>query len=47
MIDQRLFELLVCPLDKNKVIYNAQRDALKCQKCGMVYSIKEGIPVMV
>jgi uncharacterized protein YbaR (Trm112 family) len=47
MVDKELFELLVCPQDKNKVLYNEQKDSLKCQKCGSVYLVKEGIPVML
>jgi uncharacterized protein YbaR (Trm112 family) len=47
MVDNALFELLVCPQDKTKVIYNEQKGSLKCPKCGSVYPVKESIPVMI
>jgi len=46
-IDARLLEILVCPACHGE-IQPLQADAgLECAKCGRVYPIQDGIPVML
>jgi len=45
VIDKKLLDILACPECKGNVIQ--QDDTIVCQKCGLRYPIKEGIPVML
>lgn len=45
MIDQKLLEILACPLCKTVV--KLVGDRLVCVQCGRRYPIREGIPVML
>ncbi|MBW2992839.1 Trm112 family protein [Candidatus Woesearchaeota archaeon] len=47
MIDEELFRILVCPACKGELEYNKDKSRLLCRKCGKVYDIKEGIPVLL
>jgi uncharacterized protein YbaR (Trm112 family) len=42
-----LLDILVCPEDKVKVGYTEDRAGLRCPKCGRVYPVRDGIPVML
>jgi len=42
-----LFDILACPVDKADLKYTPKKDGLKCVKCGHVYPIKDGIPVLL
>jgi uncharacterized protein len=46
-IAEELLNILVCPLDKAKVAYTEDRAGLRCPKCGRVYPVRDGIPVML
>jgi len=45
MIDQKLLDLLACPVCKTPVRLEADR--LVCVQCGRRYPIRDGIPVML
>ena len=45
MIDQKLLEILACPVCKTEV--KLEGDRLVCVQCGRRYPIREGIPVML
>ena len=45
MIDQRLLEILACPVCKVEV--KLEGEQLVCSACGRRYPIREGIPVML
>jgi len=47
MIDKELLEVLACPKCKGELLYNAEKDVLICESCGVYYEIKEGIPVLL
>jgi uncharacterized protein YbaR (Trm112 family) len=46
-ISQELLDILACPKCKEEVRLNEKGDGLVCQKCALVYPIKDDIPVML
>jgi len=46
-INRKLLELLVCPLTKTGLRYDAKAQELISDRAKLAYSIKDGIPVMV
>lgn len=46
-IDKELLEILACPLCKEEVQPTPDGNGLKCIRCGRVYPIRDGIPVML
>lgn len=46
-MDQRLLEILVCPLCKGKLVFGPKKDELICRFDKLSYPIKENIPVML
>lgn len=46
-MDRKLLEILVCPVCKGKLDYNASAQELACKPCRLAYPIKDGIPVML
>lgn len=44
--DRRLLELLVCPLTKGPLSYDAQRCELVSAKARVAYPIQNGVPLM-
>jgi uncharacterized protein len=46
-IDPRLLEILVCPLTKSLLEYDAQRQELISRAAGLAYPIRDGIPIML
>jgi uncharacterized protein YbaR (Trm112 family) len=46
-IDKELLEILACPLCKEEVQPTSDESGLKCVKCGRVYPVRDGIPVML
>ncbi|WP_347332514.1 Trm112 family protein [Marinimicrobium locisalis] len=47
MIDKKLLSLLVCPVSKAPLEYDADRQELVCRASGLVYPVRDGIPVML
>jgi uncharacterized protein YbaR (Trm112 family) len=45
--DPRLLEMLVCPLTRAPLIYDAARNELISTKAGLAYPIRDGIPIML
>jgi len=45
--DPRLLELLVCPLTRDTLIYDAQRQELISRAAKLAYPIRDGIPIML
>lgn len=45
--DPKLLELLVCPVTKAPLVYNAAAGELVSPAAGLAYPIKNGIPVML
>jgi uncharacterized protein len=46
-IDPRLLEILVCPLTKATLEYDAHRQELISRAAGLAYPIRDGIPIML
>jgi len=45
--DPKLLEILVCPLSKGPLRYDAERQELISDKAGLAYPIRDGIPIML
>jgi uncharacterized protein YbaR (Trm112 family) len=45
--DEKLLQFLVCPLSKEPLIYDAQKQELISPKAHMAYPIKNGIPILL
>ena len=46
-IDPKLLEILVCPLTKGPLLYNAKTQELLSRQAGIAYPIRDGIPIML
>ena len=46
-IDPRLLEILVCPLTKGPLVYDAEKQELVSEQAGLAYPIRDGIPIML
>jgi len=46
-VDEKLLELLVCPLTKEPLIYDRERAELISPKAKLAFPIHNGIPLMV
>ena len=47
VIDPKLLEILVCPLTKVPLRYDAAKQELISDQAGLAYPIRDGIPVML
>ena len=46
-IDKEILDILVCPLSKGELKFDAEKNELICEESGLAYPIKDGIPVML
>ena len=46
-VDPKLLELLVCPLTKESLDYDAGRQELVSRSAKLAYPIRDGIPIML
>ena len=46
-IDPKLLEILVCPLTKTTLEYDAKRQELISRAAKLAYPIRDGIPIML
>jgi hypothetical protein len=47
MVDPRLLEVLLCPLSKGPLRYDAAAQELISDQAGLAYPIRDGIPMML
>ena len=47
VVDRRLLEILVCPLTKTSLTYDAARQELVSEAAKLAYPIRDGIPIML
>ena len=45
MLDQELLKILACPSCQGDL--DEQQEKLVCEKCGLRYPIKDGIPILL
>ncbi len=46
-IDEKLLDILVCPLTKDKLVLDKENNELISKAAGVAYPIKDGIPIML
>lgn len=46
-VDRRLLEILVCPVTKTSLTYDAARQELVSEAANLAYPIRDGIPIML
>ena len=47
MLSKELLDILCCPKCHGDLLYDSEKDTLTCKKCGKIYLIKDGIPIML
>ncbi len=47
VVDRRLLEILVCPVTKAGLTYDAARQELISETAKLAYPIRDGIPIML
>ncbi len=47
MLDEKLLSILVCPVSKAPLDYDAEKQELLCKASGLAYPVRDGIPVML
>lgn len=47
MIDKDLVDILACPQCKGPVKVVEERSGLICEKCMLLYEVRDGIPIML
>lgn len=45
-LDEKLLEILACPKCKGDIRYNEDKTGLVCDRCNLLYPIKDGVPIM-
>ena len=46
-IDKALLDILVCPITKNKLIWDKDKNELISEEARLAYPIIDGIPIML
>jgi len=46
-ISQELLDILACPKCKGDIHLNEAGDGLICEKCNLLYEIRDDIPIML
>ena len=47
VVDPKLLEILVCPVTKGPLRYDAEAQELISDQAGLAYPIRDGIPIML
>ena len=47
ILDQKLLDILICPVSKGPLEYDKEANELVSMEAGLAYPIKDGIPVML
>ena len=47
IMDNKILEILVCPLSKEELILDKKKQELICKSSRLAYPIKDGIPIML
>ncbi len=46
-INQELLDILACPKCKGEIHLNDTKEGLVCERCKLLYEIKDDIPIML
>ncbi|MBL4613336.1 MAG: Trm112 family protein [Magnetovibrio sp.] len=46
-VDRKLLEILVCPVTKGPLEYDAKGQEMISKQAGLAYPIRDGIPIML
>ena len=46
-LDRKLLEILVCPITKGPLEYDAERGELISRQARLAYPIRDGLPIML
>ncbi len=46
-VDPKLLEILVCPVTRQPLTYDAEAQELVSEAAGLAYPIRDGIPIML
>ena len=46
-VDPKLLEILICPVTKGPLRYDAAAQELISEQAGLAYPIRDGIPIML
>ncbi len=46
-VDPKLLEILVCPVTKGSLEYDAAAQELISKQAGLAYPVRDGIPIML
>lgn len=46
-VDPRLLEILICPVSRQPLVYDRERNELVSKKARLAYPIRDGIPIML
>lgn len=46
-VSHELLEILACPKCKGEIYLNKTKDGLICEKCRLMYEIRDDIPIML
>lgn len=47
VVDPKLLEILVCPLTKTALSYDAQNQELISQAANLAFPIRDGVPILL
>lgn len=47
LIDPKLAEILVCPVDHGSLTEHEESSTLVCDSCHRTYPVRDGIPIML
>jgi uncharacterized protein YbaR (Trm112 family) len=47
ILDQKLLDILVCPVSKGPLEYDREKQELICKASGLAYPVRDGIPIML
>ncbi len=46
-MDEKLLEILACPVSKAPLRYDREKEELVCPASGLAYPIRDGIPILL
>ena len=46
-MNKELLKYLVCPVSGGDLVYDIELNELRCEKSGLAYPVREGIPIMI